>query len=267
MLFRSVVDTLSLREIRGLYDRIKSRHGDRDTRMQNVLAVRQGRMRDVYPSLFPEGPFDKGIVANMVDVAARDLAEVLAPLPSFNCASASMVKDDARKRAEKRTKIANGYVDFSDLQTQMYSAGDRYFTYGFVPAMVEIDVEARSPRISMLESVGSYPVFDRWGRVEAAFFSFYKSRDELVAMYPHAASKLERPGSGVDKIEVVRYHSKNVDMLFLPFGESMVLESAPNPIGKCLVRWVKRPGVDDETHGQLDDVLAVQVAKARFALL
>ena len=83
-----VVDTLSLREIRGLYDRIKSRHGDRDTRMQNVLAVRQGRMRDVYPSLFPEGPFDKGIVANMVDVAARDLAEVLAPLPSFNCASA-----------------------------------------------------------------------------------------------------------------------------------------------------------------------------------
>jgi hypothetical protein len=33
------------------------------------------------------------------------------------------------------------------------------------------------------------------------------------------------------------------------------------------VEWVKRPGVDTDSHGQFDDVLAVQVAKARFALL
>ena len=65
---------LKFREIRGLGERSKARMADRDARMQNVLAVRQGRMRDVYPDLFPEGPFDRGIVANMVDVAARDLA-------------------------------------------------------------------------------------------------------------------------------------------------------------------------------------------------
>jgi hypothetical protein len=46
-----------------------------------------------------------------------------------------------------------------------------------------------------------------------------------------------------------------------------VLESAPNPVGECLVEWTARPGVDKDTHGQFDDVLAVQVAKARFALL
>ena len=144
-----------LREVRALYGRAKTRFADRDRRMQNVLAVRQGRMRDVYPDLFPEGPFDRGIVANMVDVAARDLAEVIAPLPSFNCASSTNVSDAARLFAEKRGKIVNGYVAFSDVQTQMYTAADRYVTYGFVPAMVEIDADERMPRIRFLDAIGS----------------------------------------------------------------------------------------------------------------
>ena len=259
---------LTLAEIRGLFERTKNRFGDRDTRMQNVLAVRQGRMRDVYPDLFPEGPFDRGIVANMVDVAARDLAEVLAPLPAFNCSSATMASDTARKFADKRTKIVNGYLDFSDVQRQMYTATDRYFTYGFVPAMVEIDLDERLPRIMFMDAIGCYPVFDRWGEVSAAFFSFFKSRDELVAMYPHCESALGVARSGNEQIEVVRYHDRFIDVLWLPRGkDSMVLESAKNPIGQCLVVWTQRPGVDDDQHGQFDDVLAVQVAKARFALL
>jgi hypothetical protein len=72
----------ALKQIRDHYNRIKTQMAARDGRMQDVLAVRQGRMRDVYPDLFPEGPFNKGIVANMVDVAARDLAETLSPLPA-----------------------------------------------------------------------------------------------------------------------------------------------------------------------------------------
>ena len=260
--------TPRLREIRALYDRLKARYGDRDGRMQNVLAVRQGRMRDVFPALFPEGPFDKGIVANMVDVAARDLAEVLAPLPAFNCSSNSMVSDRAREIAEKRTKIVNGYLEHSDLQTQMYTAADRYFTYGFVPAMVEVDAENRLPRIVFMDSIGCYPVVNRWDEVTAAFFSFFKTRDELIAMYPHVKGVLANRGSGAELIEVVRYHDKDTDLLFLPRGQAAtVLEATRNPVGECLVRIAKRPGVDDDTHGQFDDILAVQVAKARFALL
>lgn len=261
-------DTPRLREIRAQFNRLKSANAARDGRMQDVLAVRQGRMRDVYPDLFPEGPFDKGIVANMVDVAARDLAEVLAPLPSFNCSSSKMISDSARNFAEKRTRIVNGYLDHSEVQTQMYTAGDRYFTYGFVPSMIEIDTEARIPRIVFMDSIGAYPVFDRWGQVKAAFFSFYKNRDELTAMYPKAEKIIQgNSHSGNELIEVVRYHDAKVDLLFLPTRDGIVLESAKNPIGECLVEWTKRPGVDTESHGQFDDVLAVQVAKARFALL
>ena len=257
----------ALKQIRDHYNRIKTQMAARDGRMQDVLAVRQGRMRDVYPDLFPEGPFNKGIVANMVDVAARDLAETLSPLPSFNCASSKMVSDAARTFAEKRTRIVNGYIDFSDVQRQMYTATDRYFTYGFVPAMIEIDTEERMPRITFMDSIGAYPVFDRWNRVKAGFFSFYKNRDELSAMYPHADSVLKASSTGQEMIEVVRYHDSKVDLIFLPTRDGIVLESIKNPIGECLIEYITRPGVDTDTHGQFDDVLAVQVAKARFALL
>ena len=256
-----------LRQVSDHYKRIRAQFAERDGRMNQVLAVRQGRMRDVYPDLFPDGPFDQGIVANMVDVAARDLAEVLAPLPAFNCSSAKMITDSGRRFAEKRTRIVNGYIDFSDLQRQMYTATDRYFTYGFVPAMIEIDGDERMPRITFMDSIGAYPVFDRWGNCKAGFFSFYKNRDELVAMYPHAESIIKASSTGLELIEVVRYHDRDVDMLFLPTRNSIVLESVKNPIGECLIEWTQRPGVDTESHGQFDDVLAVQVAKARFALL
>lgn len=257
-----------LRTLRGQLDRLETRFADRDARMQNVLAVRQGRMRDVYPDLFPEGPFDRGIVANMVDVAARDLAEVLAPLPSFNCVSAQAAKDRSQKAAEKRTKIVNHYIDFSNVQTQAYTAADRYFTYGFVPAMVEIDFKAKEPRIVFLDSIGAYPVFNRWGEVEAAYFIFYRTKDELCAEYPFAESTLAHIGKGNASIKVVRYHDSKRDLLFLPDqGHGLILEQAKNLVGECLVEWVKRPGIDNDSHGQFDDVLAVQVAKARFALL
>ena len=258
---------LEMRELQGLLTRTKSTFAARDQRMQDVLAVRQGRMRDVFPALFPEGPFDKGIVANMVDVAARDLSEVLAPLPAFNCASAKSTTDTARMFAEKRTRIVNGYIDHSSVQVQMYTAADRYFTYGFVPSIIELDPETNMPRITFLDSIGAYPVFDRLGEIQAGFFQFWRSRDELAAQYPHAAGALENHKQGNDLVEVVRYHDRTVDMIFLPNADSMILESAPNVTGECLLEWTQRPGVDNDSHGQFDDVLAVQVAKARFALL
>ena len=256
-------------KIRDLLVRTKARFNERDQRMQHVLAVRQGRMRDVFPDLFPEGPYDRGIVANMVDVAARDLSEVLAPLPAVSCSSGKSTSDASVKFAVKRSKIANGYLTFSDVQVQSYTAADRYVTYGFVPAMVEIDTEACMPRIRFMDSVGAYPIFNRWGEIEAAYFTFFKTRDELLHMYPDALGALAGAGmSGSELIEVARYHDKNVDLLFLPNArEATILESARNPLGECMVVWTQRPGVDSEAHGQFDDVLAVQVAKARFALL
>jgi hypothetical protein len=122
---------LSVKEVDAKVSRLKSRSSARDQRMRDVLSVRQGDISKVFPSMFSED-YPKPLVANFIDVAARDLAEAMAPLPSFNCSATNMVSDAARKAADTRTRIANFYVTNSDLQLQMYTAADWYNTYGMV---------------------------------------------------------------------------------------------------------------------------------------
>ena len=259
------------RDLSAKFDGLRSRYSKRDNRMNMIRLVRDGRMNEVYPDLFPEGPLNGGIVANMVDVAAHDLSEVLAPLPAFNCSSSKSVSDTARKFAEKRSLIVRGYTEHSDLSRQMYRAADQYFSYGFVPAIVELDDDAKLPRITFMDAVGSYPVFDRWGQVKEAFFAFNMSRSDIVTMYPEAARVLDknrRYGSpSREHYTVVRYHSAEHNMLFMPEANGFVLEMHANPAGMCLVEWTTRPSVDGEPRGQFDDVIGTQVAKSRMALL
>ena len=258
---------LSIDEIKNYYDRYRRMYDDRDQRMNQVLQVRQGKMRDVYPDLFPDGPFENPIVANMVDIAARDIAEVIAPLPSFGCTSTSMVSEQARKKADKRGEIVNGYVDFSDLQAQMFNAADRYVTYGFVPAQVEIDLENEMPRIKFFDALGSYPVIDRYGRVTMFFQRMMKPTEELMAKYPEVAHLIYDKNNTTTVSEIVRFHDKDQDVLFMPNKNNLVLDRAPNVMGEVMIRVVQRPSLDDQSRGQFDDVLAIQVAKARYALL
>jgi len=258
---------LSIDEVKNTYDRYRKMFDDRDQRMGQVLQVRQGKMRDVYPDLFPDGPFENPIVANMVDIAARDLAEVIAPLPSFSCTSTSMVSDVARKKADKRGDIVNGIVNFSDLQSQMFTAADRYVTYGFVPAQVEVDSDEKMPRIKFLDSIGSYPVIDRYGRVTMFFQRMLKPTEELMARYPEIAHLIYDKNTASSMSEIVRFHDKDQDILFMPNRSNLVLERAQNLIGEVMIRVVQRPSLDDQSRGQFDDVLAIQVAKARYALL
>ncbi len=258
---------LSLDEIKDNYDRYRQMYSDRDTRMEQVLLVRKGRMRDVFPDLFPDGPFENPIVANMVDISARDLSEVIAPLPAFNCNSPSMVSEKERKKADKREEIVNGIIDFSDIQTQMFTAADRYVTYGFVPAQVEVDLEHNMPRIRFLDSYGCYPIIDRFGKVHGMYQRIRKSLAELMSAYPEYAHLLYDKDSTASMMEIVRYHDKDQDIIFVPSRNNIVIDRAPNPIGECLIRVVQRPSLDGHARGQFDDVLAIQVAKARYALL
>ena len=258
---------LSLDDIKTNYERYKQVFSERDTRMEQVLLVRKGRMRDVFPDLFPDGPFENPIVANMVDIAARDLSEVIAPLPAFNCNSPTMVSEKERKKADKREEIVNGIIDFSDIQTQMFTAADRYVSYGFVPAQIEIDLDNNMPRIRFLDSVGCYPIVDRFGKVHGMYQRIKKSLAELMAAYPEYAHLLYDKDSTNTMLEIIRYHDKDQDILFVPQRNNLVIDRAPNPIGEVMIRIIQRPSLDSESRGQFDDVLAIQVAKARYALL
>jgi hypothetical protein len=65
--------------------------------MDRVRKVRRGEFALVWPDQFNE-QFPTAIVANFVDVAARDLAANLSPLPSLAC-SAGQMRTDGRQAA------------------------------------------------------------------------------------------------------------------------------------------------------------------------
>jgi hypothetical protein len=240
--------------------------------MVDITAVRRGNMESVYPDMFPEG-MSRPMIANFVDVAARDIAEVLAPLPSFNCSTPSVNSDKAKKFSDKRTIIANNYVEFSSLQTQMYTGADWYLTYGFLPIFVDANFDQKMPHIRIENPMGSYPEFDRFGRCVSFTKKYIKTIRELIVDFPEyeraIMGDLGRDMTDLDNnIELMRYEDADQVVLFLPQRGNMVLRRAKNPIGMLSVVVARRPGLDlDDPRGQFDDVLWAQIARARFSML
>jgi hypothetical protein len=232
--------------------------------------VRQGKISQVYPNFFPDG-IDQNVVANFIDIVARDLSEVIAPLPTINCSAVNQTSDRARQFADKRTRIAANYFRHSNLEEHMFSGADMYLTYGFLPFIIELDEEAKLPRIRLENPIGAYPEFDRYGRCIAFAKRYSITLGELVAQYPeHESIILGKPGYKQDMngmIEMVRYYDKDQSVLYLPSRSNYLLSSARNPLGKMNVIIARRPSVDGELRGQFDDVLGIQLLRNRFALL
>jgi hypothetical protein len=249
---------------------LKDRSRDRDGRHQDVLLVRQGQISSVYPDFFPEG-VEANVVANFVDIVARDLSEVMAPLPAVNCSVVSQTKDRARKAADNRTRIAANYLYNSELQVQMYTGADWYITFGFVPFIIELDTEAKLPRIRVESPIGAYPEFDRYGRCVAFAKRYSMPLAELVSQFPeYTDALLGRDGYDQDmnaRFDIVRYYDQHQSIIYVPDRQNLVISRAKNPIGKMMVVVAKRPTVDQEMRGQFDDVLGIQLLRNRFALL
>ena len=261
-------------EIVGRFTRLKSRYARRDAKMAQVYAVRDGRMAEIAPDLFPDtGPFQAPITANMIDVAARDISETIAPLPSVNCRSPHMVKDGDQRKADLRTQIVQGYISTSDLQVQAYTGADDYITAGFLPGRIIIDDERQTPIIDLVDPTGCYPEIDRFGRVHAMYRRFLIEPDELRAQYPEHRASIDEHFRLRDEsmVEVLEYQDDERDVMLVPSIENqagagcITLLDVPNRAGRCLWRVAQRPG--RSKRGQFDDVLFVQLAKARFALL
>ena len=261
---------LSIDQIGARVSTLRYRANGRDQRNGDVQMVRQGKISQVYPNFFPDG-IDQNVVANFIDIVARDLSEVIAPLPAVNCSAANQTNDRARNFADKRTRIASNYFEHSDLQVQMYNGADMYLTYGFLPFIIELDEEAQMPRIRLENPVGAYPEFDRYGRCVAFAKRYSMTLGELVAMFPeHEYQLLGKLGWKQDlngMVEMIRYYDKDQSVLYLPSRNNMLLSHAENPLGIMNVVIAKRPSVDGELRGQFDDVLGIQLLRNRFALL
>jgi hypothetical protein len=261
---------LSIEQIAARVDALRYRNSERDARNLDVLAVRKGKIAEVYPDFFPDG-VDANVVANFIDIVARDLSEVMAPLPAVNCSAANATNDRARSFADKRTRIASNYFAHSDLAVQMYSGADWYITYGFLPFFIELDEEAKLPRIRIENPIGAYPEFDRYGRCVAFAKRYTMTLGELITQFPEYEYQLL---GGYDykqdlnaQIEMIRYYDKDQSTIYIPTKQNLVLSRVKNLLGKMMVVVARKPSIDGELRGQFDDILGIQLLRNRFALL
>jgi len=251
--------------------KLRDHYHTRDARYADLLSIRQGNIQQVFPGMFPD-EFPKPMVANFIDVAARDVSEVIAPLPTFSCMTTNSTSDRARKRADIRTMIAAGYRDTCNLQTLMYSGADRYITYGMLAFIVEPDYENNRPMIRIDSPIGTYPEYDRFGKLLSYTKRYQKTVRELINDFPELEGEIRGQYENRNSermLEIFRYQDKDELVLFIPERRNLVLERAKNTLGELPVVIAVRPGVDSDENqrGQFDDIMWVQVARARFATL
>ena len=262
-----------MKELVHAYEQLKARNSERDKRMREVALVRSGNADQVFRGLLPEGRWSKPIIANLIDVVARDVSEQAGVLPTITAAGDSSLDDSQRSKADKRTKIANYYVASSRLGTELLRGADQLGTYGFCVFRVEPNFKENRPHIHVENSMGAYYDMDRFGEVSVYCRSYYRKAGDLAALYPEYADKILKPNSfgqtasGNELLEVVRWTDKKRAVMFIPERGGIVLAEIPNKIGRVPVAIAQRPSLDGETRGSFDDVLPVYAAKARLALL
>lgn len=251
-------------------ENLKMANRERDERMRRIRLVRAGDLQELVPGLFAD-EWPEPVVANFIDVAARDLASVLAPLPSLSCASGKMETDTDRRRAEKKNKIGYEYWTQSRLATQMFSGADRWNSYGFLPMYVEPDFDRGTPIIQVEDPWGCYYQNDRWGRTVVLTRCWTESIADLCKLWPEYEAQIRRGPHGNEgdniKLECVRYCDDDKTVLYLPQRNGLVLTEYKNPISRCPAVVVERPRLDNESRGQFDGVIWVQLAQHRLGML
>lgn len=254
------------------FDALRKRFSERDERMREVSLVRAGHADQVFPGIFPTQKWSRPIIANLIDVVARDFAEQAGVIPTISASGDSALEESSRTKADKRTKIGNFYIASSRLGIEMIRAADQYATYGFTPFRVEPHFKQNRPHIHVENSMGAYFDRDRFGQVNLYCHTFRRKAGDVAAMFPELADKIMKRGmfGAQDQnqiIEIVRWYDAKTSVMFVPERDGLVLAQTTNVLGRVPVSIAQRNSLDAEARGQFDDVLFVFAAKAKLALL
>lgn len=252
-------------------ERLRRAYSERDLRMGDVHDVRSGELDNIMPGAMPDA-WPKPIVANLIDTTARDIAEVMATMPSVNCSSGVQGSDRSKKFSGKRTRIANWYLYNSELAVKQVDFCDHYNTYGMAIYVVEPDFEKKTPRIRVENPMHTYPEIDVWGKLHSFTKVWREPATVLASKFPQFSRVIlgedkSGAGGGDSHVEVVKYCDKDRYLIYLPERGCLVLEDMENPFGCVPIAVAVRPGFDDEVRGTFDGAIWVQLAKARMALL
>jgi hypothetical protein len=248
------------------YKALKMAGRERDRAMVLIGRAREGDYEAIAPDLFNDEnthPY----IANFIDTAARDLAELIGQMPSLSCSAGTMKSEADKKRASNKNKIGSNYWFASELESQLLTAADQYISYGFLPMYVEPNFDKKLPSLFLEDPQGCYYSNDRWGKTRKFAKTWKETCKKLAAMFPECASRIlqDSMGRSVDpgtKLEIVRYVDDDMCYLLLP-EKQILLESYANVLPYCPAVVIERPGLKKgKPRGQFDDIIWVQVARA-----
>jgi hypothetical protein len=146
----------------------------------------------------------------------------------------------------------------------MFGGADRYGTLGFLAFVVDPDFTDRAPVPRVETAHHVYYARDYRGRVCEYFTTSMVPVEELCYRFPDKREAIEAcfpNGTRRDDIELVTYIDKYCRVAYLPDGD-VILAQVDNPIDRVPVAIVERPTITDDAHGQFDDVIWVQIARA-----
>lgn len=243
---------------------MQSAMSGRDRDMSLVRAVRSGRMHDILPQHFSD-EMPRAMVANTIDNAARDTAELIAPLPALACASGNMTTLADERRAGQKNKIGSHYWDKSRLRRINIDFSDAVLSYGFGVLIVEPNFEYQCPYIRWESSFGSYYYKDRWGNLQ--WYAKITDVDmlTLATRYPEKADLIRRSQHAqpdTHRLRLVTYADVNETVVYLPDCGYVVLGRVSNPLKRVPVVVAERPDQEDRPRGQYDDSVYPQVGRA-----
>lgn len=250
---------------------------ERDARHQTVYDARRQEIEHIAPGTMPDA-WPRPITANQIDIASRQLAENMAPLPSINTASGGGREhtQKAKKRTALRTKIAYSYVINSQLKSKMPQGCDWYLMYGSLPIVIDADFEAGCPVIRFDNPMKTYPQFDLAGRVVSYTKVWREEAWRLAEKFPEHAAVImgddrgdpwSKKTAANTMLELIKYCDKDQYTLYMPERSDLVLAQMENRFGKVPVSIALKPSYDDQERGQFDDVVWPALARNRMAML
>ena len=244
----------------------------RDESAMLVRAVLAGDWEKVAPGAFNED-YPAPMVANRIKVMSKDVAASLAPLPSINCSSVNSASDEQKKFNERRGKIANAYVEGSNLDAQMTDYATGFNTFGLGVFFIEPDFVAKMPRIRVRDGANVYCVWNAQGETVWAAERFCLPAFEVCALFPDAEDVLKEKGqTGSNLVDVVRYSDGDLTVVYLPkCGDYVLLDYAAPIPGESQYVCIQLPGEGNSfsgiPRGAYDDLVYPLMADHEFRML
>lgn len=251
---------------------LKAQNAARDERFKDVINVRSGNLDDVAPGLLNDD-WPKATIANFINTSATDIAEAMGQLPTLACSAGAMKTGRDKERAGKKNKIGAYYWHCSQLEQKLPAGADQYSTFSFLPFTVEPDFKKQTPVIKLVNPVGCYYLNDYWGRTKVLVRTMRNTALQLSFMFPECRDQLLTDPDGREyqdnneKLDVIKYEDDKHCVLYVPARRDCVLADYPQKMDYLPAVVVERPSLMGKPHGQYDDLVWVQIARAKFALL